>query len=229
MASAISGKSGPTSSRTAATRSTSSDSRSRPHLHLDCTEAAFQKAPRLIPERVEGEVEIDTAGVGRHLAPVPAEKAPQRLAAPPPLEVPQGDVERGDGERGHAAAPAEVRMPPHPVPQPVDIPGVVTSEQRGEVVLDQGVDRPRSDVVDGVGVADAFPAVRVAHPRHDEPGVADVAVGGVRHDDRKGDAVVVDFDGSDTTHFGSFRADHSASPVRAFHPAMVSPSFRRGN
>ena len=59
---------------------------------------------------------------------------------------------------------------------------------RGEVVLDEGVDRPRPDVVHGVGVADALRAIGVAHPRHDEPGVTDVAVGGVRHDDGEGDA-----------------------------------------
>ena len=96
----------------------------------------------LLAERVEREVEVDAARVGRHLAPMPAEQAPERLAVTASLEVPQGDVDCGDGERGRAAAPAEVGVPPHSFPQPVDVPGVLAGEQRGEVVFDQGVDRP---------------------------------------------------------------------------------------
>ena len=61
-------------------------------------------------------------------------------------------------------------------------------------MLHEGADRARTDVVHGVGIADALRAVRVTHLRHDKPGVADFAMGGIREDRRQRNAVVVYLD-----------------------------------
>src|SRR5689334_20582927 len=108
LASTYSFTSGPTASRTAATRRTSSAmtssigrgsprERMATDRHLQAPETL--RDPELggggelvALEEAEAEGRID-----RHLGARTAQQAPQRLAERPGLQVPQRDVERGDG------------------------------------------------------------------------------------------------------------------------------------
>ena len=147
-----------------------------------------------------------------------AEEAPQRLTAPLALEVPEGEVDGRHGEGGGAAPPAEVHAPPHPFPEAIDVPGVLADEHRRQIVVDEGADRTRADVVDGVGVADPLPPPGIAHAGDDEPRMAHLAVGGVGEDDGKRNAVVVRFDRGD--------AAHAASPSFGPRRLRSSPGHR---
>ncbi|CAA9431730.1 MAG: hypothetical protein AVDCRST_MAG55-2707, partial [uncultured Rubrobacteraceae bacterium] len=73
-------------------------------------------------------------------------------------QVPQGDVDGGDGEGRQAPAPDVQQALPHEVPQPLDVVGVLALEQRREVVVDEGL-YGAAAAADGVGVAVAREAL----------------------------------------------------------------------
>src|SRR3712207_8607014 len=96
-----------------------------------------------------------------------------------PVEAPQRDVPASDGE-GHEPAATDVQEPlPHEIPQTLDVAGVLSQEQRREVLLYQGPDGAAT-AADRVGVAVTCETLGVQGQRDQLLGVYG-AVAGVAH------------------------------------------------
>ena len=113
-------------------------------------------------QRLDGEIEVDAAGVTGHAGVEAAEQTKQRQIGAARLQVPQGDIERRQRQHRRSAAPAVMQAPPDVMPDRL---GVI-----GFAALDQFGDLPPEDVgnraaiaADGVGIADAFGPIGIAN------------------------------------------------------------------
>ena len=126
-----------------------------PHLHLDRAMALVERAAGLLQQLLQRQQQIDPPQVGRHrLRLGRAEQPPQRLLPRQPAQIPQRNVDRGDGERGEAAAPHVVGALPHVAPQRRYVIAVGAAQQRRQVLFDQRFNR-RAAGMHGVGVAES--------------------------------------------------------------------------
>ena len=157
-------------------------------LHLDGAEALGEVVVGLPQQRIEREVEVDAAGVTRHRRIEAAEQPPQRRVEAPRLQVPQRDVACRYRQAHRTAAAAEMQVPPHLLPQRLDLFGVGAEQHRTQALIDQRVHRGTAGA-HGVGVADTLGAVGVAQAHRDQLEMRDGAVGGVRQRDRQSDAI----------------------------------------
>ena len=116
FASIMSARSGPITSRTAATRSTSSARSGLPTLILTASKPAVDPALGLGDELVERVVQVHAAAVSAHRVRAPAEQRRQPSAARRAARIPQREVEPRHRDRRDPAAARLVQVPPQRLP-----------------------------------------------------------------------------------------------------------------
>ena len=171
------------------------------HFHLDGAEPLLQVVVGLCQQLVQREIQVDAAGVAGHLRVVAAQQGPQRDAEAARLQIPQRDVDSGDGHRRRAATATVVQRPPHLLPQRFDEVRPLAGEPRREIPLHRRVDG-RTVGADGEGVARAFRAVLVADAHRHQLEMRHLPVGAVGQRHRQVDQVVVGLDVRDRGHGG---------------------------
>ena len=99
------------------------------HLDLDAADAAASDGSRVLQDLLDRGVEEPARGVvARHRVAVRAEELGQREAGALGLQVPQRDVERGDGLGGDAAATDRGAGPEQLGPEPADVVRVLAEQ-----------------------------------------------------------------------------------------------------
>ena len=158
LASTISGTSSPRCSRTAVTRARSSFQSGWPTLSLMPPMPCVQRAGGVVHDLLDRGVQEAAGGVvGPHRVAVRAEQLGQRQAGALGLEVPQRDVERGDGLGGHAAAADRGAGPDQLGPELADVVGVLADQHVGDLLGVRELGRAAGAL--GVAEADALVAV----------------------------------------------------------------------
>ena len=153
------------------------------NLHLDRLKTLGEIVFGLLQQLVEGELQIDTTGIGRDVGIMAAQEAPERHAVAPCRQIPKRGVDGGDREGGEPAAPDEVQMPPHPLPQRFDPIRLLAKQERLQIALDQVLDRAAAGT-DGVGIAEPLRAVVGAQANGDQLEMGHLAMGRIRQGDR---------------------------------------------
>ena len=117
-----------------------------PDFHLDGAKTVREETFALCDEIVEGEVQVDTAGVGVDPVLVSPEQPPPRLCRHFSFDVPQRDVDRRNCEHDRATPTDKMHVPPHLFPQLFDPPWVAADQQLEQVSLEESMNRrsPRS-------------------------------------------------------------------------------------
>src|SRR6185295_5624226 len=105
-------------------------------FHLDTRQAAREETFRLLQQLGQRLGKVDARAVGWNFAGRCSEKGMQRLSFAQTAQVPQRDVDGGDGKRRRAAASDVEQPPPHQVPKTRNIARVAPCYERREVVLD---------------------------------------------------------------------------------------------
>ena len=125
-------------------------------LELDGADAQFQRAVRVLDDLVDRRVQEPAGGVvGLHRITVRTKQFGHRQAGALGLEVPQRDVDGGDGLGGHPAAPDGGAGPDEFGPDLGDIAGILTDENGGDLL---GVGE-LGGAAGALGVAEADPFV----------------------------------------------------------------------
>ena len=170
-----------------------------PDLHLDGAKALAEVAVGLAQKRVEGQIEVDAAGVARDAGVEAAEEVPQRQPGAAALQVPERHVEGREREHRRSAAAAVVERPPGLEPQALDVVGFLAGHDLDELAPQHRVDGA-AVAPDRVGVADALGAVGVADPHRVELEGAHLAMGRIGQHLRQRDAEEAGFDRADGGH-----------------------------
>ncbi len=117
-----------------------------PHLDLDAADAPRQRRIGVLQDLFDGQGEKAAGGVvAGHGGAVGTEELGERQARAPRLEVPQGDVEGGDGLNGQPAAAHRGAGPDQLPPEPPDVAGVLADQLRrylAGVRIQPGTARP---------------------------------------------------------------------------------------
>src|SRR5262249_42528205 len=195
------------------------------HLHLDGPEPSLQVLVRLAEQGVDREIEADAAWVAGHLWIEAAEHTPKRRVLTTRAKIPARDVDGGDGEALRAASPAVVQRPPHGLPELLDAVGVLSREERSDVVRDEGVNGTAAGTY-GVGVAHTFRALGVAHADGDQLERGDRPVRAVGQRDRQGNTVVIGAHVTDQ-HAGAWTSQYGTSIRRSLPVCMSCSSSSR--
>ena len=168
-------------------------------LHLDGAKAFGEIAVGLREQRLHGEIEVDAAGITRHVRVVAAEQTEQRQVGAPRLQIPQRDVECGERQYRRPAATAIMQAPPDVMPDGL---GVV-----GLPAVDQFRDLPPEDVgnraaiaANGVGIARAFSPIRIANTACHQFEGCDLAMCAVGEGNRQRDPIESSLDRFDECH-----------------------------
>ena len=137
------------------------------HLHLDGAKTFCEVVVGLLQQRIDGEIEIDAAGVAGHPRVKTAEQAKQRQIGAARLQVPQRDIERGKREHDRTAAAAVMQAPPDVMPDRFGVIGLAALDQFGNFPP-ENIGNRAAIAADGIGVADAFGPVGIADTACDE-------------------------------------------------------------
>ena len=162
------------------------------NLHFDGPEALREKTFALGDQFINREIQVDTAGVGLHLAFSTAEKSPQWLTGGSGLQIPQRDVDRGHCKRPDPAPADEVDLPPHRLPEFIQGLEVTREQKRPKIISDQGMNGRASDSVHRVGIAEALPSLLIHDTHGNQTEMSHLPVGCVRQGYRQGHSELLD-------------------------------------
>ena len=114
-----------------------------------------------LQKRLDGEIEVDAAGVTGHAGVEAAEQTKQRQIGAARLQVPQRDIERREREHRRSAAPAVMQGPPDVMPDGFGVIGFAALDQFGNLPP-ENVGNRAAIAADGISIADAFSPVGIA-------------------------------------------------------------------
>src|SRR5262249_60983854 len=106
-------------------------------LHLYGPVATVKEAAHLVEERLSVEVHVDPAAVGPDPVARAAEEPVERQPGLFPEDVPKGDVDRSECVAGQAARAEGVELPPAARPDPLNVPRVLTADERRQISVHQ--------------------------------------------------------------------------------------------
>jgi hypothetical protein len=199
LASAIRGKPLPRCWRIACTRATSEARSGRPDLHLDGAKALGKIVVGLLEQRVDGKIEVDAAGVTGHAGVEATEQTEQRQIGAARLQVPQGDIERGERQHGRSAAPAIMQAPPDVMPDRLRCRRLAGPRSVRDLPPEDVCNRA-AIAADGVGIARAFSPIRIANAACHQFEGCDFAVCAVGEGNRQRDPKESSLDRFDECH-----------------------------
>jgi hypothetical protein len=153
----------------------------------------------LLEERIDGEIEVDAAGVTGDAGVKAAKQAKQRQIGAACLQVPERDIERGKREHHRAATPAIMQAPPGVMPDGFGVVGFAAFDQLGNFPP-ESVGNRAAVAADGVGVADALGPVGIAEAACHEFKGRDFAMRAVGEGNRQRDPVESGLDCLDKCH-----------------------------
>ena len=160
-----------------------------PHLHLNGAKAFVEIILGLVQQLLDGEIEIDAAGIGAHLRVMPTEQAPKGNPGLLCFQIPQGDIHGGDSEDHHAAAAAIMHRPPHILPMLLDAVGLLALQQGLVGFANDRLDSRRAGAC-RIGIADPLQAIDVTDTHRDQIECGHLTVRRIGQRNRQRDAIM---------------------------------------
>jgi hypothetical protein len=130
---------------------------------------------------------VDPAAVGADAIAGAPEQAVERQADALGEDVPQRDVDRGEGIAGQTARAERMEFPPAPAPDALHVPGILAEDEGGEVGVHELPDRAAAKTP-RVGEAGARQP-RISGERGDDPLPVGNPLDGILDSDGRGDPV----------------------------------------